>query len=161
MVRKNYFTFLTSPGLKPHHQMASVISRKLVGVGKSYLSAETQLAYCTASANWAQYFEFISIHYIHSVKKKWTYLWNNVLVYAYHAKAKMAALTCFKKSRSRILTRLTRCVQRSKPIKRQTAAVFETNTSVAVGERRYIQLIGRDNSGDISKLETFVLDDDM
>ena len=38
--------------------------------------------------------------------------------------------------------------------------MFAANSSVAVGERRYIQLIGRDNSGDISKLETFVLDGD-
>ena len=84
-----------------------------------------------------------------------------MLVCAWHAKAKMAALTCFKNSRSRILTRPTRRVQRSKPIKkRQTAVVFAANSSVAVGERRYIQLIGSDKSGDISKLETFVLDDD-
>ena len=34
--------------------------------------------------------------------------------------------------------------------------MFEVNSSVVIGERRYIQLIGRDNSGDISKLETFV-----
>ena len=53
-----------------------------------------------------------------------------------------------------------RRLQRSKPIKRQTAAVFGVNSSVAVGERQYIQLIERDNSGDISKLETFVLDSD-
>ena len=72
----------------------------------------------------------------------------------------MAAQTCFKYSRSRILTKPTRRVQKSKPIKRQTAAVFEANLSVVVGERRYIQLIGRDNSGEISKLETFVQDSD-
>ena len=38
--------------------------------------------------------------------------------------------------------------------------MLAVNSSVAVGEGRYIQLIGRDNSGDISKLETFVLDGD-
>ena len=53
------------------------------------------------------------------VKEKWTYPRKNVLVCAWHAKAKMAALTCFKNSRSRILTRLTRRVQRSKPIKKK------------------------------------------
>ena len=42
----------------------------------------------------------------------------NVLVCAWHAKVKMAALTCFKNSRSWILTRLTRHVQRPKPIKK-------------------------------------------
>ena len=57
-------------------------------------------------------------------------------------------LTCFKNLWSRILTR-------------PTATVFEANSSVVVGERWYIQLIGRDDSGDISKLETFVLDGDM
>ena len=30
-----------------------------------------------------------------SVKEKWTYPWKNVLVCAWHVKAKMAALTCF------------------------------------------------------------------
>ena len=50
-------------------------------------------------------------------------------------------------------------MQRSKPIKK-TAAVFAANSSVVVGERQDIQLIGRDKSGDISKLETFVLDGD-
>ena len=34
------------------------------------------------------------------------------------------------------------------------------SSSIAVGKRQYIQLIGRDNSVDISKLETFVLDSD-
>ena len=80
-------------------------------------------------------------------------------MYADHAKAKIAALMCFKNSRYQILTRPMRHVQRSKPIKK-TAAVLDANSRVAVGERRYIQLIGRDNSGNISKLETCVLDGD-
>ena len=43
------------------------------------------------------------------VKEKWIYPWKNVLVYAWHAKAKMAdPASCFKNSRSRILTKLTR-----------------------------------------------------
>ena len=85
-----------------------------------------------------------------------------MLMCTWHAKAKMAALMCFKNLRSRILTIPTRRVQRSKPIKKgQTATVLAANSSVAVGERRYILLIGRDNSGDISKLETFLLDGEM
>ena len=104
---------------------------------------------------------FLEKNELITVKEKWTYPRKNVLVCAWHAKVKMAVLTCFKNSRSRILTRPTRHVQRSKPIKkRQTATVSEVNSSVAVGESRYIQLIGRDNSADISKLETFVLDND-
>ena len=55
---------------------------------------------------------------IRSVKEKWTYPRKNVLVCAWHAKVKMAALMCFKNSWCRILMRPTRCVQRSKPIKK-------------------------------------------
>ena len=39
--------------------------------------------------------------------------------------------------------------------------MFVVNSGVEVGKRRYIQAVGRDNSGDISKLETFMLDGDM
>ena len=46
---------------------------------------------------------------ISTVKEKWTYPQKNVLVCAWYAKAKMAAPTsCFKNSRSWILTRLMR-----------------------------------------------------
>ena len=41
-----------------------------------------------------------------------------MLMCAWNAKAKMAAVTCFKNSCSLILTRPTRRVQRSKPIKK-------------------------------------------
>ena len=84
----------------------------------------------------------------------------------------MAALTCLKNSRSRILTRPTRCVQRSKPIKKnkkkkikkkkwkkQTAVVLGANSSVAVCERWYIQQILEEIIQE-TKLEIFVLDSD-
>ena len=82
-----------------------------------------------------------------------------MLVCALHTKAKMAALTCFKNSRSQILTRPTRRVQRSKPIKKTDSRSVQCELTCC-GWRETIQLIGRDNSGDIYKLETFVLDGD-
>ena len=58
MAMKEYSTFLKAPGLKPQHQIVS--SWTLGGVrwdgmgwGGSYHSAEMQLMYSTASANWA------------------------------------------------------------------------------------------------------------
>ena len=92
-------------------------------------------------------------------EEKWTYPWKNVLMCAWHAKAKMTApMLCFKNSRSRILTRLTRLENDACKALTETASVFVVNWSVAVGEILYIKVIGRDISGGhFSKLETFVV----
>ena len=54
MVMKGYSTSLKAPALlEPHHQIVCVISRTLIGEGGSYFSAQKQLVYFAAPADWA------------------------------------------------------------------------------------------------------------
>ena len=60
MAMKEYFMFPKAPELlKPHHEMVLChISRTLVGEARgSYLSAEMQLVYSAAPADWAKIYE--------------------------------------------------------------------------------------------------------